>query len=140
MKQYKLYGRRGSGSLAVQVALEEIGAPYERIWISTDPTEVAAYRKINPVGRVPALQMPDGTLIAESAAILIHLSLAHPGAGLHRCRARSNTHAFCSGWCSCRQTSMKRRCGFTTPRDIPHAARRMRWRFETKVSPISSLI
>src|ERR1700735_3477440 len=30
---YKLYGRPGSGSIAVQVALEETGAPYELIWV-----------------------------------------------------------------------------------------------------------
>jgi glutathione S-transferase len=82
MAQYKLYGRKGSGSFAVQVALEEIGAPYERIWIADEAAEVAQFRKINPTGKVPALALPDGTLMFESAAILIHLSLAHPDADL----------------------------------------------------------
>ena len=36
---YKLYGRPGSGSLAVQVALEEIGAQYERIWVGREAPE-----------------------------------------------------------------------------------------------------
>jgi glutathione S-transferase len=82
MNQYKLYGRQGSGSLAVQVALEEIGVPFERIWIANEPAAVARFREINPTGKVPALALPDGTLMFESAAILIHLSLAHPSADL----------------------------------------------------------
>lgn len=79
---YRLYGRQGSGSLAVQVALEEIGVSYERIWIGKETAEVGEFRKLSPTGKVPALALPDGTLIFESAAILIHLSLAHPDAGL----------------------------------------------------------
>jgi GST-like protein len=75
---YKLYGRPGSGSLAVQVALEEIGAPYERIWVGREAADVARFRAINPTGRVPALSLPDGTLMFESAAMLIHLAPAHP--------------------------------------------------------------
>jgi glutathione S-transferase len=79
---YKLYGRSGSGSFAVQVALEEIGAPYERIWVSTEAADVALYRATNPTGRVPALVLPDGTIMFESAAILIHLALSQPRAAL----------------------------------------------------------
>jgi GST-like protein len=82
MNQYRLYGRQGSGSLAVQVALEEIGVPFERIWIAKEPEAVARFREINPTGKVPALALPDGTLMFESAAILVHLSLVHPDAGL----------------------------------------------------------
>ena len=79
---YRLYGRPGSGSLAVQMALEEAGASYERIWVGAEADDVARYRSLNPTGRVPALMLPDGTVIFESAAMLIHLSLAHPQAAL----------------------------------------------------------
>jgi glutathione S-transferase len=82
MNQYRLYGRQGSGSLAVQVALEEIGVPFERIWIANEPEAVARFREISPTGKVPALALPGGTVMFESAAILVHLSLVHPGAGL----------------------------------------------------------
>jgi GST-like protein len=75
---YKLYGRPGSGSLAVQVALEEIGARYERIWVGREAADVARFRVMNPTGRVPALVLPDGTVMFESAAMLIHLALSHP--------------------------------------------------------------
>jgi glutathione S-transferase len=87
---YTLYGRPGSGSLAVQVALEEIGAPYERIWVSRELAEVERFRAVNPAGRVPALVLPDGTIMFESAAMLIHLAsqpqsrlAPRSGAGLH---------------------------------------------------------
>jgi glutathione S-transferase len=81
-KPFTLYGRPGSGSLAVQVALEEIGVPYERIWVSREPAEVARFKELDPTGRVPALALPDGTLMLESAAILIHLALLNPDAKL----------------------------------------------------------
>src|SRR3979490_644630 len=79
---YKLYGRANAGSLAVQIALEEIGAPYDLIWVGTTAAELEGLRRINPAGKVPALVLPDGTPVFESAAILIHLANAHPTAGL----------------------------------------------------------
>ena len=81
-KPFTLYGRSGSGSLAVQVALEEIGAPYEKIWVSRDPAEIARFCELNPTGKVPALVLPDGTLMFESAAMLVHLALQYPAASL----------------------------------------------------------
>ena len=79
---YTLYGRPSSGSFAVQVALEEIGAPFERIWVGADAADIAQYRKINPTGKVPALVLQDGTAMFESAAMLIQLAAAHPAARL----------------------------------------------------------
>lgn len=79
---YTLYGRPGSGSVAVQVALEEIGAPYQRVWVGSEPADVERFRAVNPAGKVPALQLPDGSLMFESAAILIHLAALHPAARL----------------------------------------------------------
>jgi len=45
---YKLYGRANAGSLAIQIALEEIGAPYDLIWVGRTPAELEAFRRINP--------------------------------------------------------------------------------------------
>jgi glutathione S-transferase len=64
------------------MALEEIRAPYERIWVGDGPADLAAYRAINPTGKVPALALPDQTVIFESAAMLVHLALEHPQADL----------------------------------------------------------
>jgi glutathione S-transferase len=71
---YTLYGRPGSGSLAVQVALEELTVPYQRVWIGQEAGEVERFRSTNPTGKVPALKLPDGTFMFESAAMLIHLA------------------------------------------------------------------
>jgi glutathione S-transferase len=79
---YQLYARTNAGSLAVQIALEEAGAPYEVTWIAKTPEAVAAYRRVNPAGRIPALRLPGGAVMAESAAILIYLAAAHPAAHL----------------------------------------------------------
>jgi len=81
-KPFILYGRPGSGSLAVQVALEEAGADYQRVWVGAEPADIARYRELSPTGKVPALALPDGTVMFESAAILIHLALLNPGAKL----------------------------------------------------------
>jgi glutathione S-transferase len=81
-KPFVLYGRPGSGSVAVQVALEEIGVPYERVWIGRESADVARFKEVNPTGKVPALELPDGTVIFESAAMLIHLADLHPSAKL----------------------------------------------------------
>jgi glutathione S-transferase len=94
---YKLYGRANAGSLAVQIALEEIGAPYDLIWVGTTAAELAALRRINPAGKVPALVLADGTPVFESAAILIHLANAHPTAGLAPV-AGSTAHARFLQW------------------------------------------
>jgi glutathione S-transferase len=79
---YKLYGRANAGSLAPQIVLEEIGAPYEMIWVSKAPADVEVLRQVNPARKVPTLVLPDGTPVFESAAILIHLTHAHPSANL----------------------------------------------------------
>jgi glutathione S-transferase len=94
---YKLYGRANAGSLAVQIALEEIGAPYDLIWVGTTAAELEALRRINPAGKVPALVLADGTPVFESAAILIHLANAHPTAGLAPV-AGSTAHARFLQW------------------------------------------
>jgi glutathione S-transferase len=74
-KPFILYGRPGTGSLAVQIALEEMGLSYERVWVGSEPADVDRFRDINPTGKVPALRLPDGTVMFESAAILMHLGL-----------------------------------------------------------------
>ena len=80
--KFRLYGRKGSGSLAVQMVLEETGAAYELHWVESTPQALAALRRVNPAGKVPALVLPDGTAVSESAALLIYLSTAFPAARL----------------------------------------------------------
>jgi glutathione S-transferase len=94
---YRLYARRGTGSLAPQMLLEEVGAPYELFWISKAPAEVEALRRISPAAKIPALMLLDGTIVSESAAILIHLTNAHPAAALAPV-AGSSAHAHFLQW------------------------------------------
>ena len=79
---YQLYGRPGTGSDIVRMLLEEIGAPYEFIAVGTAPAEMEAYRALALTDKVPALVLPQGGAMFESAAICIHLAGAHPGARL----------------------------------------------------------
>lgn len=51
--------------------------------LGTHRTETGAdYRKINPLGYVPALRLDDGRLLTEGVAIVQHLADRAPGSGL----------------------------------------------------------
>ncbi|MDH4287387.1 MAG: glutathione S-transferase family protein [Aquincola sp.] len=83
-KPYTLYGSRNSGSAAVEAALEMARAPYRIVSAATwdKKSALAELKRVNPLHQIPTLVMPDGTVLTESAAILIHLGLAHPRAKL----------------------------------------------------------
>jgi GST-like protein len=82
--RYKLYGGKRCGSVPIEAALAEIGAPAEIVELDFAGGEQwgEAYRKINPLGRIPALELPDGTIVTESAACLLIVCERHPEAGL----------------------------------------------------------
>jgi glutathione S-transferase len=77
---YQLYARQGAGSLAPQMLLEEMGAAYELVWVSKAPADIESFRRVSPSAKIPVLVLPDGTVMSESAAILIHLTTANPAA------------------------------------------------------------
>lgn len=79
---YRLYGVPRWGSLAPQLVLEELGQPYEMVWMERAALKEPAWRQISPLGFVPALRLPDGRAIVESSAIVMHLTNAHPEGGL----------------------------------------------------------
>ena len=81
---YKLYWAQGSGAMAPQALLEEIGAEYEKIVIDFEKEEHKSdeFLSVNPMGQIPALILPDGTLMTETAAILVHIVDRHPEAKL----------------------------------------------------------
>ncbi|QYK42564.1 MAG: glutathione S-transferase family protein [Paracoccaceae bacterium] len=84
MAGYQLYGYAGSGSAAVELALLAGGIAHKRVDLDpaagdlTNPDFLA----INPRGQVPALVLPDGSVVTELPAILSHLADANPGSGL----------------------------------------------------------
>lgn len=79
---YVLYGAPGFGSMAAEAALEELGADYQFVEAERDAAGAfsAAYMAINPRGQMPALRLPDGSVMTETAAILTHLADAFPEA------------------------------------------------------------
>lgn len=78
---YTLYGSRGSGSAAVEAALEACALPYKVVRASTweDDSAQAELRRVNPLGQIPTLVLPDGSVLTESVAILLHLGDIAPG-------------------------------------------------------------
>jgi glutathione S-transferase len=88
-----LFYHPGACSLAVHIALAETGMSYQLVGITRDKrtSDGRDFMKINPKGFVPALELDDGTVLAEALAILVYI--AHrtgtllPEDGLVRWRA-----------------------------------------------------
>ncbi|MBK3464108.1 glutathione S-transferase [Pseudomonas sp. A1230] len=90
---YQLYGHRNSGAAAIEAALElcQIAFRFIDIEASTEAAEDLA--KLNPLKQIPTLQLPDGSVLTESAAILIHLGLTFPKSGLLPAKADERDQA-----------------------------------------------
>jgi glutathione S-transferase len=78
-----LYFAPGSSSMAVHIALHEVGASFEGRPMSfkAKDMQAAAYLKLNPAGQVPTLVI-DGRPLTEVAAILFYLARRFPQAEL----------------------------------------------------------
>ncbi len=58
--------------------LEELGEPYETQWINYgEEMKSAAYRAVNPMGKVPAIRH-NGAVITETPAICTYLAMQFP--------------------------------------------------------------
>jgi glutathione S-transferase len=79
----KLYWSPRSRSFTTLWLMEETGQPYERILtdIATGAQKSPDFLKVNPMGKVPALQDGDVTM-AESAAICAYVADRYPQAKL----------------------------------------------------------
>ena len=82
--RYVLYGMQGSGSAAIEIALDVCDAPWKLVKTASwaPGRSFAALKRANPLGLVPTLVLPDGSVMTESAAILMHLGDAFPESGL----------------------------------------------------------
>lgn len=78
----RLYYMPRTRSSRVLWLLEEIGAPYESTEIRGAQRRSEEHLRRHPLGRVPALELADGTTMFESAAICLQLADLHPDAGL----------------------------------------------------------
>lgn len=74
-----LYYSPGVCSMASHIGLEEIGEPYEKrpTLLPKGEHKSEAYLKVNPRGKVPALEV-DGKVITENTAILTFLARRFP--------------------------------------------------------------
>ena len=78
----RLYYMPRTRSSRVLWLLEEIGAPYDLTEIKGAERRSEEHLLRHPLGRVPALELGDGTTMFESAAICLELADLNPDAGL----------------------------------------------------------
>ena len=81
----KLYTTPGTCSLACHIALYEAGAPFEAESVSLRDKTTASgadFRKINPKGSVPALEISAGQVLTEGVAIMQFAVDSVGGAGV----------------------------------------------------------
>ena len=78
----RLFHRENAGRPPrVRWALEEVGAPYDWVVLTTEEVNSAEHRERHPLGRVPVLEDHEGSLY-ESAALCLHIADEHPEARL----------------------------------------------------------
>ena len=84
-KPFTVYGAAGSGSVPVEAALTLLGLPFTVVeapaWEQDEGVQ-ATIGRVNPMRQIPALILPGGDVMTESAAILTWLADSHPGSGL----------------------------------------------------------
>ena len=96
-----LYYGPGACSMAAHIVLEESGEKYEprRMDLAKGEQRSAEYLKMNPLGRVPLLQLDDGSPLAENTAILPYLGKRFtlwPQDGMGEAKALSTIGFFAS--------------------------------------------
>src|SRR5271155_5391727 len=78
----RLYHVPNRSSLATLWLLEEVGEPYELIYLPADrQTRAADPERRHPFGRVPALE-DDGFVLFEGLAIQLYIADKYPQTGL----------------------------------------------------------
>ena len=82
---YTLYYAPGTCSLAPHITLREADLPFEMKKVSTKTKEMedgGDYRTVNPLGYVPTLGLPDGSLMTEAPVILQYVADQAPDKAL----------------------------------------------------------
>lgn len=77
---YVLYGDKGSGSFTAEALFAELGVAFELKRIDLEKYEETedAFKAVNTAGKIPTLVLADGTVVSESAAILLAICARHP--------------------------------------------------------------
>lgn len=81
---YVLHWSKGCGSFAPHAVLNEAGASCELVEVDLDAEQeyTEEFLALNPRAQVPVLTLPDGTVMTESVAMVMHIADCHPGSGL----------------------------------------------------------
>ena len=79
----RLFYTPGTGRpFRVAWLLAEAGVDYDAVEVSWDARDAVEHRARSPLGRVPALELDDGTVLFDSTAIVLQLADLYPEAGL----------------------------------------------------------
>ncbi len=97
------YYSSGSSAVAAHILLEEIGTPYTAVDV---PISKGAHRnpgflQLNPKGRIPVLETPNG-VITENPAILEYVAATNPSAGFlpEGAFAQAQARSLCAYLCA----------------------------------------
>lgn len=79
-----VYGEKWSGAFAPIATLAEAGAEFEIRPVSLERNEQREpdFLRLNPAGKMPALQLPEGKIIPETLAMLLTIAERFPDAKL----------------------------------------------------------
>ena len=84
MPHLTLFYAPNTCALATRIALNEAGADYQLQYVdfSQNAQRSGEYLALNPLGRVPALRVEDGTVLTETVALLAYVAQRFPEARL----------------------------------------------------------
>jgi GST-like protein len=91
MRAIELYGARGWGSTVIEALLERAGVEF--VYREVDPSKpgpaLDALKAANPLAQLPTLMLVDGTVLTESAAMIVALDELFPAARILPCAGDS---------------------------------------------------
>ena len=83
MKNIHLFGCKGCGSAIVEAALVLSRIPYDYTEANyEDEKGLEELQKVNSLGQVPVLILPDKSILTESAAIINYINFQSADSGL----------------------------------------------------------
>jgi len=96
MKKPLLLGCKGCGNAVVESALALSGLPYdyEEVDYSAGSPTRARLLEVNPLGQVPALVLPDGSVMTESLAMIHYVNDVAPKAELIPAKGEAQRFTF----------------------------------------------
>lgn len=136
----RLYYLPDASSLFPHIVLVEAGLSFDAVRVDEHTKAIDGggdYRSVNPLGYVPALQLEDGTVLTEAAAIAQYVcdqvpakKLAPPNGTLQRAKLQS--------WLNFISSEMQLGCFCPLfDRDIPFAAKTIfRRRLESRIAHV----